>query len=250
MSVPVSVITTVYNCEKYVERSIESILNQTFEDYEFIIVNDGSTDGTAALVRKYFSDKRIRFVPNQDNMKIPTRRNQAISMARGQYIAIHDGDDISKLDRLEHQYNFLRNNIAYFCIGGHAEKIDLDGNSIGMMDYPPAGHDDIVSMIRSKCMNPMIDPTTMFRKSDFLKLGSYTLDKSIYTVPDFDLWLNAIKTGRKFANLQSPLIEYRTNPDGMTGKHKQEMITAHMIVWSKFMRDYRKKNTTGQSQRI
>lgn len=236
-----SVITTVYNCERYLRVSIESALNQSFRDFEMIIINDGSTDSTGKIVNEYLKDTRIRYVYRSENKKIPTRRNEAINMAKGEYIAIHDGDDISEPDRFETQVRFLRNNLNYFCVGGHAKKIDENGKVIGEMDYPPGQHQDILDLVVKKCMNPMIDPTTMFRKNDFLNLGGYSTDKSIYTVPDMDLWLKAILSGRKLINLQYPVIQYRMNPNGMTSLHKQEMIRSHMFVWRKFMLEYMKQ---------
>jgi glycosyltransferase involved in cell wall biosynthesis len=232
--IKVSVVTTIYNCKQYLRESIQSILDQSFRNFELIIINDGSTDSPESVVFS-FKDPRIRYIRNPDNKKIPTRRNEAIKMALGKFIAIHDGDDISDKDRLAIQYQFLENNADYFCIGGHAKKIDLTGKEFGVMDYPPETHAAIDEMIVKKCMNPMIDPTTMFRKADFDELGGYTTDPNIYTVPDFDLWLRAISSGRRFVNMQEPLIRYRVNPNGMTGKHKEEMIRSHMVVWRKFM---------------
>lgn len=248
MTPKMSVITPVYNCDKYIKESIESILSQTFSDFEFIIINDGSSDKTVEII-KSFKDKRIRFFNNSMNLRIPRRRNEAIRLARSPYIVIHDGDDISLPDRLQESFRALYNHMELFCVGGHAIKIDLDGNEIGMMDYPPYTHDDCLNMVKNKCMNPMIDPTTTFRKDVFLDLGLYTLEESIYTVPDFDLWLKAISSGHKFANMDFPLIKYRENPEGMTGRKKQEMIKAHMIVWTRFMKGkfMRKKNDKEKS---
>ncbi len=232
----ISVITTVYNCEKYLRESIESILNQTFTDFEFIIINDGSTDSSASIVRSY-NDNRIRFYDNSENHRIPRRRNEAILLAKGKFIAIHDGDDISLPKRFETQIKII-NGGCLFCIGGHAIRIDLDGNQTGLMNYPAELHRSIVYMILHKCMNPIIDPTTIFVKDSFLKLGGYTLNKEIYTVPDFDLWARAISANMRFLNVQEPVIKYRRNPDSMTGVHKKEMITQHMIVWTRFCQDY------------
>lgn len=231
-----SVITTVYNCEQYINYSIESILNQTFSDFEFIIMNDGSTDNTVDIIKSY-QDPRIRFFDDDKNIKIPSRRNQAIKHANSSYLVIHDGDDISLPTRLEKSYNFLSDNPDIFCVGSHAQKIDLKGEELGYMDYPPETHKECLDMVTKKCMNPMIDPTTTFKKEVFDRLGSYTLDKEIYTVPDFDIWLKAMSSGYRFANIQEPLIQYRENPDGMTQSRKQEMINAHMVIWTKFMRD-------------
>ena len=235
----ISIITTIYNCEKYLSESIESILNQTFTDFEFIIFNDGSTDGSMDIARSY-RDDRIRLYDSSENKRIPRRRNEAINLARGKYIAIHDGDDISLSDRFKIQIKIMKHS-EIFCIGGYATRIDLDGEETGIMDYPPDTHIQIVNMILTKCMNPIIDPTTIFCKDTFLRLGGYTLDKEIYTVPDFDLWLKTILDGQKFLNVQEPLIKYRQNPDSMTGSHKKEMIQHHMIVWTRFCQNYHER---------
>lgn len=234
MSPKLSVITTVYNCSQYLRDSIESVLSQTFEDFEFIIINDGSSDDTVDIVRSY-TDSRIKFIDNADNRKIPQRRNEGILAASADLIAIHDGDDISLPNRFEIQLEKM-NDKNLFCVGGHAYKISPSGDFTGNMDYPPEDCSGIFEMIATKCMNPIIDPTTMFRKDDFIALGKYTLEKAIYTVPDFDLWLRAILRGRLLSNVQEPLIKYRENPKGMTGENKKLMINQHMIVWTKFMR--------------
>ncbi|HUS51058.1 MAG TPA: glycosyltransferase [Candidatus Paceibacterota bacterium] len=242
-----SVITTTYNCEKYIEESLNSILTleNKFRDFEIIIVDDGSTDNTSDLVHSFWEKNRskIYFIRNFENKRIPTRRNEAISISRGRYVTIQDGDDVSFLDKFEKQIDFLENNPDIFCVGGHAIVINENGEfSNKKMDYPPESHGDIVNMITKKCMNPIIDPTTMFRRDIFNKLGKYTLDKSIYTVPDFDLWLRAILNGYKVHNLQDNLIKYRVIEDfGMTREHKKEMIEQHMIVWKKFMRQWKIK---------
>lgn len=245
-----SVITTVYNCYDYLHESLESLLSQTFKDFEVIIVNDGSEDSTAAIAKlfvektnkaayelKFPSDTFCTFIDNSDNKKIPTRRNEAIAQARGEYIAIHDGDDISYPWRFEKQIDRLEKG-DLFCLGGHAVKIDLKGKEFGLMDYPPGNHMNIEYHFTQKCMNVMIDPTTIFRKDVFDELGGYSLEKEIYTVPDFDLWTKAMLGGQIFANLKCPLIKYRENPKGMTGSHKKEMIQQHMIVWKRFMAVY------------
>ena len=235
MSPLVSVVTPIYNCSQFLKESIFSVLTQDFCDYEFLIFNDGSTDSSVNIVEQ-FKDPRIKFFDDKKNIRIPRRRNQAISSALGKYIAIHDGDDISLPGRFKMQVDFLESNNDIFCVGGHAIKVDSSGNETGKMDYPPANHEDIVTEIIDKVTNPMIDPTTMFRRNVFNKLGQYTLREDIYTVPDFDVWTRAILKGFRFANIQEFLIKYRDNPDGMTLKHKDEMIRAFMAVWRPFVR--------------
>ena len=236
----VSVVTTIYNCESFITDSIKSVLDQSYKDFEFIIINDGSTDGTWNKVQD-FSDDRLIKVNHKENKKIPYRRNEAIEMAKGKYIAIHDGDDISLRDRLKIKVTLIEQNNNLFCLGGHAVKIDEQGNEIGFMTYPPKKHDIVVSMMR-RGFNAMIDPSTLFRRDDFLELGKYSLDQDIYTVPDLDLWTRAILVDKLFSNVTSPVIRYRINPNGVNRKHNQEMKVAHNKVTVNFFKSWVQKN--------
>ncbi|NJL70518.1 MAG: glycosyltransferase [Candidatus Competibacteraceae bacterium] len=238
----ISVISTVYNCEAYLRESIDSVLSQTFGDFEYIILNDGSLDSTASIIKSY-RDQRILFVDNFDNRKISRRRNEGIDLATGEYIAIQDGDDISLPDRFEKQVAILDTVVDCFCVGGWAERMSMDGSASGVMSYPPKTHREVVDAVTKRCLNPIIDPTTMFRRQEFQRLGGYSMNSDIYTVPDFDLWLRAIVSGKKFGNIQEPLIRYRQNTAGMTGSKKNEMIKHHMIVWRKFMSQRRSQQT-------
>ncbi|MBD3228489.1 MAG: glycosyltransferase [Candidatus Lokiarchaeota archaeon] len=232
----VSVITPVFNCSKYIRQSIQSILDQTYKNFEFIILDDGCTDKTCHMVSD-FSDKRIKLIGSNVNMGVPFRRNQGVKTARGKYILIHDGDDISLVNRIELQVNYLNQISDVFCVGGYAIKIDVNENVVGKMEYPPLKHDDIVKKIKHGPLNPMIDPTVMFRKKDFIELGLYSLDKKVRLVQDLDLWTRAILSGKILANIPIPLIKYRTNPDGITEKNKLAMIRSHVGVVSRFIRE-------------
>lgn len=234
-----SVVTTLYNCEQFIEESIQSVLDQTYSDFEWIIINDGSTDSTWDIATKMLAeDHRVIMMNSSENKKIPRRRNEAIKMSRGKYIAIQDGDDISLPMRFEKEIAYLDNNTNVFCVGGHAIMIDHEGKQSGVMNYPPIRHRQIVNGLLHKQLNPMIDPSTMFKKYVFESLGGYTLDESIYTVPDMDLWARAIVDGKVFANLPEIIIKYRKNANGMTEKHKSEMIKAHMQVWRRFKNEF------------
>ena len=110
MSKPlVSVLMAVYNGEKYLLEAIESILNQTYTNFEFLIINDGSTDSTEEIILSY-SDQRIRYIKNEQNLKLIASLNKGLDLAKGKYIARMDADDISLPDRLEKQVNFLERN--------------------------------------------------------------------------------------------------------------------------------------------
>ncbi len=233
---------TVYNAEEYIEESINSILNQTFKNFKISIFLDGCTDGTENIIKKFQnSNSTISVIKENIKKGCPERRQQLInSCSNSEYIALQDGDDISYFSRFEKEIYFLKNNPEIFCVGSFADKIDENGENIGIMDYPPECHNDIIKMITKECKNPIIDPSVMFRRKIFNKLGGYSLDKNIFTVPDFDIWLRAILNGEKFYNIQESLIRYRVNEKGVTRKHKKEMIEQHMVVWRKFMREYKK----------
>ena len=141
MSVPlVSVIMTVYNCEKYIEESLDSIFNQTFKDFEVIVYTDACTDKTQEIVGKYF-DNYKNFNPliygrRDGPIGCFKGRMEAITRSKGKYIAIQDGDDISFKDRLEEEVNFLEKNNDIFCVGSWANKIDENGEDTGTKEYP------------------------------------------------------------------------------------------------------------------
>ncbi len=231
----ISVITTVYNCESFIKESILSILSQSFSDFEFIIINDGSTDKTSDVVLG-FNDSRIRFINHNDNKGVMLRSKEAIELANGKYIAIHDADDISMSNRLELQHSFLETYSDIFCVGGRAKKIGIDGSFIGDWDFPPLNHKEILEMlvIYSKC--PIINPTSMFRLCDYNALGGYSPDGSIKYAHDLDFWCRAVLAGKKFSNLRDYLIKYRVNPSGMTRHNKYAQLFDHNKIMANLKR--------------
>ncbi len=201
---------------------------------ELIVINDGSQDSTwdifinnclPKLKRSGFS--KIKIADSDIRLFLPTRRNQAINISEGDFIAIHDGDDISLKGRFNRQFKLLNEHRDLFCVGGHANKIDESSSLIGEMSYPPENNNRIVLEFYGGKMNPTIDPTTMFRSNCVKSLGGYSLAPDKYTIPDFDLWLRAISFGYKFYNLQEPLVTYRINSSGMTRKHNTVMVEQH-----------------------
>lgn len=232
----ITIVTTVYNCERFIKESLDSITNQSYSDFEWIIVNDGSTDKTWEIIKTY-NHPNFVLLDNEDNKRIPTRRNEAIDIAKGQYIAIHDGDDISLPLRLQKQVEYLDKHDDIFCVGGWAIQINEESEEQRLMQYPPIESIGIVKCLLHERKNPIIDPTCMFRKNAFLKLGRYSLEKAIFTVPDMDLWARAIVNGYKLANLPEPLIKYRVNSQGMTRKYQSDMLIAHRTVWQRFYRE-------------
>jgi glycosyltransferase involved in cell wall biosynthesis len=226
MSTPlVSVITTAYNCEKYIKESINSIINQTFRDFEIVVYNDASTDKTWDIVfhMDLFCDHNI--FRGDKNVGCGEGRNRAIKQARGKYIAIQDADDISLPERLEKEVNFLEENDDIFCVGAWAIKIKEDGSFIESMTYPRSAHEKIYEDIIVKKNNPIIDPSCMYRRGLFNELGGY--DGRWKLVPDFNLWARAAKAGFKFFNFQEALVYYRQHPNSVTNKSEMAVVREH-----------------------
>lgn len=231
----ISVVMSVYNSSRFIRESVNSVLNQTFTDFEFIIIDDGSTDGTKKILESY-KDNRIRYISKDSNRgSVPCLR-EAIDFVVSDYIAIQDGDDISMSNRLESQYNFMSSNKDIFCVGGRAIKIDQEGNFIGDWSFPPESHKEIISMLIQQKKSPIINPTSMFRTLDYKQIGGYSLDKSVVASYDLDLWTKALLAGKRFANLKEYLVKYRIHADSMTQRLKHEQISAYLKIMKDFLR--------------
>ena len=195
----VSVLMPAYNAEKYIAESIESILNQTFSDFEFIIINDGSTDNTAKIVREYARrDSRIKFIDNKKNMGVAKTRNQLLDNAVGKYIAYQDSDDISLAHRLAYQVDFLDSHPDISVVGA------------AMETFPK--YEKLVYVERPKLLdfygyNAVSNAVVMFRRSDILKYG-FKYKENYQTCEDYDFWVQIVRV-LKIYNLPEVLIKYR-----------------------------------------
>ena len=228
----ITIITTVYNCGKYIKESIDSILTQVFDDFELIIVNDGSTDDTSEIIRS-FDDDRIIFIDHEENAGIPIRANEAIDIAKGDYIAIHDGDDISLPLRLSVEFSTLKSDKSLFCVGSYAIIIDDNSNEIDRWRHPPTNNNDMINMI-ARGKNPVINPSSMFKKSDFNKVGKYTTEKKFQLVHDLELWGKCLFSGLRFCTIEIPLVKYRINNNGLTFGRTLEMRKSHHLLLGKW----------------
>ncbi len=197
----VSVIMPVYNTKQWIWEAIESILKQTFEDFEFIIIDDCSSDWSYEICKKYAQkDKRIKLYRNKQNSWVAFTKNRLIELTSTNYIASQDSDDVSFLNRLELEYKFLNSHENYAVISGNNIIIDENWKTIWHRKYS----DDIKNVILKK--SPVSHPTTMIRKSDFLKVGWYT---KVKYVEDYDLWIKLYTNWYKIKNLDKDLLKYR-----------------------------------------
>ncbi len=207
-----SVVMPVFNSEKYLKQSVKSVLNQTYKDFEFIIINDGSTDKTLSII-KTFKDSRIKIISNKKNLGVAKSLNLGLKKSKGEYVARFDGDDISFPDRFETQVNFLNKNKEYVLVGSQADLIDGKGNLIRKTSLPES---DL--KIRNKIIfrNPIIHPSVMFRKNVVFYLKGY---REIFNgAEDYDLWFRLLKFG-KFKNFSTPLIKRRWHSEVVTQKN-------------------------------
>lgn len=207
----VSVVLSVYNCEKYLAEAIDSILAQTWTDLEFVIVDDGSTDSTPDILSSY-SDSRIKLI-SQKNRGLAPALNAGIQNALGKYIARMDADDISLPNRLEKQVEFMENNSYCSVLGSNALLIDMNGNYLYTSSVPLTG-EKINSVLNTQ--SPFFHSSVIFRKDDFLKCGGY-FEKIKHHFEDFILWHKMKQLGR-LCNLEEPLIKYRIVPSAITNR--------------------------------
>ncbi len=215
----VSVIMPVYNAGKYLESSIESILNQTFRNYEFIIINDGSTDNSLDIISHYKSiDNRIKVI-NQKNKGLIYSLNQAIKISKGDYLARMDSDDISYSSRFQKQLNLMISKDSDVC-GCHYYIIDEFNEKIDFVLTPLKDQNLIFYLISSV---PVPHGGAMIRKS-FL-----TDNKILYGMNDINhaedkaFWCEIYEAGGKFTNVDEVLFEYRTYAQSLSYRNKKRI---------------------------
>ena len=214
----VSVIMSVYNSEEHLVESIDSILSQTFIDYEFIIVDDGSTDNSIEIL-KSFNDKRITLIYNHKNMGLPLSLNKAIKLSRGEYIARMDADDIALPYRLERQLNYLQSNPRVDILGGQVTFIDINGTGIRSGDKPLKSK-QINKVAEFSC--PLNHPTYMVKKVIYDELYGY---REIFTYgQDYDFILRAIDKGFVIENMPDILLYYRIYPGSQSIKKRRKQL--------------------------
>lgn len=219
----ISVVMSVYNGEKYLNEAVESILNQTYRDFEFIIVDDGSTDKSLEILTSFQQkDKRIKLI-SRENRGLVNSLNEAVKLAQGEYITRMDADDVSIIERLEKQLKYAEENDLAVC-GTWADCIGILGNKTKSFDYPPR-----IDKVKTFTLlhNPFIHPSVMFKKYVFKKVGGYR--KFFKHIEDYELWTRIVfkyKTG----NISESLLKYRIHEEQITKKNNLEMRAKGIFV--------------------
>jgi GT2 family glycosyltransferase len=197
---------SVHNEERYVSKAIRSILEQTFDDFEFIIIDDDSTDGTTEILSNYQQkDARIRVLRHQSKKGLAQSLNEGIRIAQGRYIARMDADDISLPTRLEKQVAFLDMHPEVGLVGTLCYEVDENDVIVRRWSLPSSTSDVRKALLD---LNPLVHTSVMIRKEVFAEIGYY--DETLQYSQDYELWL---RIARKYeiANLPEPLVMLRVD---------------------------------------
>lgn len=208
MNPKVSVIMGIYNCENTLRESIDSILGQTYENWELIMCDDASTDATKEIAKLY-ADKyeNIIVIENKSNKGLSTSLNNCLKVATGEYIARVDADDICLPNRFERQVEFLNSNIEYGVVGSWVITFDENKDKCIRKLKEIPQRDDLTYGV------PFAHPTIMMRKEIYDDLGGYTVSDRTKRGQDLDLWFRFYHKNYKGYNLQEPLYKYREGID-------------------------------------
>ncbi len=201
----VSVVFPVYNDSvEYITKSVESILNQSYQNFELIIADDSTNEETIQILNKYAQNSKIKIHRANYKRNLPTALNEAIEDALGKYIARADADDIQNIDRLAKQVSYLELNENIGIVGSNVIYID-EKESIIKEKKLPETSEKIYRTIHIH--NPISHPTTLIRKTFFTSVGTYNIE--LKRAEDYDLWHRAKQNGWLMYNIQEPLVYYR-----------------------------------------
>jgi glycosyltransferase involved in cell wall biosynthesis len=202
----------VYNAERYLAKAVESILEQTWTDFEFIIINDGSTDSSLQILQQFAEmDRRIRLI-SRENRGLVATLNEGIELARAPWVARMDADDIALTQRFEAQLHFLSHNPDHVVVGSWVETMNEQGQPISVIQSPTL-HSEIDNKHLSGHTS-ICHPSAVIKRSALLRIHGY--DPKMEGAEDLDVWLQLAEFG-KLANVPSTLFRYRLHSSSISG---------------------------------
>jgi glycosyltransferase involved in cell wall biosynthesis len=219
MTPAVSVMMPAYNAARYVAEAVESVLAQTFGDFELLIVDDGSTDRTPAILRRYAArDGRIRLT-TRENRGISATRNELLAMARGEFAAVLDADDVALPRRLEAQVAYLRDHPDVVAVGSVYEGVDAGGRYL----FDPTVSLDDEAMQEEALAGgcPILQSSAMMRREAAVRVGGYR--EAMAPAEDVDLWLRLGEVGR-LANVPEVLAKYRVHDRSISQAQRERQL--------------------------
>lgn len=229
----ISVIMPVYNGDKYVGAAIDSILNQTFVDFEFIIINDGSTDSSKEIILSY-NDERIIYIENIENLRLIKTLNKGLKLAKGKYVARMDADDISHPMRFEKQVIVLESNSRIGLCGTNYKTF----GKYNKLNIKPKTNQAINNFFIVE--SPFGHPTVMLRKSLIIDF-SLSYDEDYLHAEDYKLWLEILKRSEVY-NIQEFLLEYRTFDEQISNRYNKEQAFKSKKIRQEYLSYVLEKN--------
>ena len=229
----ISVILPAYNCEKFIGKAIQSVLQQTFIDFELIIINDGSTDKTEFAILE-FADPRIVYQKNPENKGLIFSLNRGIELAQGKYIARMDADDICLPERFIKQKTFLDENQNITVVATTIDFINEQGEKKGSWDLDRKTITEQQIRKHMPYENCIAHPTVMMR-SDVLKNLKYNWKQK--NIEDYDLWLRILNRGMNIKKIDESLLLYRLHGDSVTSIYlkKKNPFFTHAFMKMRFL---------------
>jgi len=234
MSPEISVLMPVYNgcrdgSDSFLRQAIDSILNQTFENFEFVIVNDGSTDGTSDILNDYAKkDRRIEIINNPSNMKIMKSLNIGLLNCTAPYVARQDADDISTVTRLEVQKKFMDDRPETVLCGTGMYVID-EGNHLIMEIQHPCNYQVLRNSLKNGCF--IVHGSVMFRKDPVMEVGGYSTDQQYLHAEDYELWVR-LASRYVVENIPNRTLYFHRDHKSKIGnvfKKEQEIATRRIM---------------------
>lgn len=228
----VTVLMPVYNAAKFLAEAIDSILSQTFTNFEFLIIDDGSTDDSVEIINSY-EDRRIRLVQNERNLGISATLNKGIEISSTELIARMDADDISYPERLEKQYNFFKEHPEYALVSSWAREVTIDKEPIHTEKFR---NEYYPYFLNFECW--IYHPTVMYKRSAVIDVGKY----SIPHCEDYDLWCKLLRK-YKIYNISEVLLDYRASDTSLCRvSKKNEYEAAHQEIVKTNIKSYTGKS--------
>lgn len=245
----VSVLMPVYNAERYVAQAVESILNQTFQDFELIIIDDGSTDRSLEILQRYAAQDQRIHLTHSENCGIAKTTNKMLSQAAGEFVALMDNDDIAFPHRLAQQVELLKSQPDVVGVSGALQFIDEQGRLLLTESPVPQDDQEVQSLLLAGYANNFPHPCAMLRRAALVKIGGY--NEALVVAADLDMMLRIGEVG-KLTNLKQPILKYRVHMKSACGQryelYRQEALAACQQAWQR--RDIEGHFTSGEEEQI
>ena len=226
----VTVFTPNYNCAKYISDTIQSVLNQSFVDFEYIIIDDASTDNSVNQIEK-FNDSRISLIKNKENKGISWNRNQALKIAKGKYLVMLDSDDLAHKDRLKEQFDFLETNPSFGIVGTYVIPINELGSQILPVVKYKLPFDQIPCQMFFN--NYIATSSIMLRMAN---LKGLFFNEGFIVAEDYELWIRVVRNCN-IGHIRKPLTYYRHHCSNISIKRRQLMINAEKLLLKRQLDD-------------